>query len=104
VLLDRLRAADLLDFSRVTVDTSHVPAKRGRSSPKVGPSPVDRARPGLKASRADRCARHPTAGFVRHDRRSHPRLFPGLTCGISVPTSTLRRDCPTWLRVWRSCL
>jgi transposase len=48
VLLDRLRAADRLDFSRVTVDASHVPAKRGRSSPKVGPSPVDRARPGSK--------------------------------------------------------
>ncbi|GAP51751.1 transposase, partial [Streptomyces azureus] len=48
VLLGRLRAADRLDFSRVTVDASHVPAKRGRSSPKVGPSPVDRARPGSK--------------------------------------------------------
>jgi transposase len=48
VLLDRLRAADRLDFSRVTVDSSHVQAKRGRSSPKVGPSPVDRARPGSK--------------------------------------------------------
>ncbi|WP_171134037.1 IS5 family transposase [Streptomyces sp. Z423-1] len=48
VLLDRLRAADRLDFSRVTVDASHVPAKPGRSSPKVGPSPVDRARPGSK--------------------------------------------------------
>ncbi|MFC5639732.1 IS5 family transposase [Streptomyces bullii] len=48
VLLDRLRAADRLDFSRVAVDASHVQAKRGRSSPKVGPSPVDRARPGSK--------------------------------------------------------
>ncbi|GEC10794.1 hypothetical protein SSP24_84490 [Streptomyces spinoverrucosus] len=48
VLLDRLRAADRLDFSRATVDASHVQAKRGRSSPKVGPSPVDRARPGSK--------------------------------------------------------
>lgn len=36
VLLDRLRAADRLDFSRVTVDASHVQAKRGRSSSKVG--------------------------------------------------------------------
>ncbi|GAA2354317.1 hypothetical protein GCM10010376_91430 [Streptomyces violaceusniger] len=48
VLLDRLRAADRLDFSRVAVDASHVRAKRGRRSPKVGPSPVDRARPGSK--------------------------------------------------------
>ncbi len=36
VLPDRLRAADRLDFSRATIDASHVPvpAKRGRSSPK----------------------------------------------------------------------
>lgn len=38
VLLDGLRAADRLDFSRATIDASHVQAKRGRSSPKVGPS------------------------------------------------------------------
>ncbi|WHX22039.1 IS5 family transposase [Streptomyces malaysiensis subsp. malaysiensis] len=48
VLLDRLRAAERLDFSRATIDSSHVQAKRGRSRPKVGPSPVDRARPGSK--------------------------------------------------------
>jgi transposase len=48
VLLARLREADRLDFSRATIDASHVPAKRGRSSPKVGPSPVDRGRPGSK--------------------------------------------------------
>lgn len=48
VLLDKLRAADQLDFSRATVDASHVQAKRGRSSGKVGPSPVDRGRPGSK--------------------------------------------------------
>jgi hypothetical protein len=28
--------------------------------------------------------------FTRHDRRSRPRLFPGLTCGISVSASTAR--------------
>lgn len=48
VLLDKLRAANQLDFSRATVDASHVQAKRGRSSGKVGPSPVDRGRPGSK--------------------------------------------------------
>jgi transposase len=42
-----------------------------------------------------------SSSFVCHNRRFHPRLFPGLTCGISVPASTLRRDCPTRLRVWR---
>ncbi|GAB2792183.1 hypothetical protein GCM10027073_25510 [Streptomyces chlorus] len=57
VLLDRLREADRLDFSRATIDAppgfaggtpTHVPVKRGRSSPKAGPSPVDRGRPGSK--------------------------------------------------------
>ena len=48
VLLDKLRAANQLDFSRAIVDASHVQAKRGRSSGKVGPSPVDRGRPGSK--------------------------------------------------------
>ncbi len=48
VLLAKLRAADQLDFSRATVDYSQVQAKRGRSCPKVGPSPVDRGRPGSK--------------------------------------------------------
>ncbi|MFB9967124.1 IS5 family transposase [Sinosporangium siamense] len=46
VLLDRLRAADALDFSRAAVDSSHVRAlKRGAQT---GPSPVDRARAGSK--------------------------------------------------------
>ncbi len=48
VLLARLRAADRLDVSRAVVDSSSVPAKRGRASPQVGPSPVDRGRPGSK--------------------------------------------------------
>lgn len=34
VLLDRLRAADRLDFSRATVDASHVQAKRGEAAQK----------------------------------------------------------------------
>jgi len=48
VLLDKLRAADLLDFSRASIDSSQIQAKRGRGSPKVGPGPVDRGRPGSK--------------------------------------------------------
>ncbi|CAM04297.1 transposase [Saccharopolyspora erythraea NRRL 2338] len=36
VLLDRLRAADQLDFSRAVVDSSQIQAKRGRGCPKVG--------------------------------------------------------------------
>ncbi len=40
------------------------------------------------------------ARLVRHALCSRARVLPGLTCGISVPASTLRRDCP----VGRSCL
>ncbi|WP_017973499.1 IS5 family transposase [Actinopolyspora halophila] len=47
-LLARLQAAQQMDFSRVVVDSSYIQAKRGRGSPKVGPSPVDRGRPGSK--------------------------------------------------------
>lgn len=46
LLLDELRAADLLDFSRAAVDSSHIRATKG--GPKTGPSPVDRARTGSK--------------------------------------------------------
>nr|BFE79451.1 hypothetical protein GCM10020093_020520 [Planobispora longispora] len=42
VLLDRLRAADALDFSRAVVDSSHVRALKGAQT---GPSPVDRDGP-----------------------------------------------------------
>jgi hypothetical protein len=42
--------------------------------------------------------------FTRHDRRSRRRLFPGLTCGIRLPASTLQRHCRTRLRDWRWCL
>ncbi|WP_435105598.1 IS5 family transposase, partial [Nocardiopsis synnemataformans] len=45
-LLARLCGAGQPDFSRAAIDFSHVQAKRGRSHPKVGPSPVDRGRPG----------------------------------------------------------
>ncbi len=34
------------------------------------------------------------AHLVRHALRSRARVLPGLTYGISVPASTLRRDCP----------
>lgn len=34
VLLDKLRAADQLDFSRAVVDSTQIQAKRGRGSPK----------------------------------------------------------------------
>jgi transposase len=41
--LAELRAADLLDFSCVAVDSSHLRAMKGGEA--TGPSPVDRARP-----------------------------------------------------------
>ncbi|MFC9634562.1 IS5 family transposase [Streptomyces mirabilis] len=45
-LLTELRRADLLDLDDCAVDGSHVRALKGGSC--VGPSPVDRARPGSK--------------------------------------------------------
>jgi transposase len=44
VLLDKLRGADKLDWSRALVDSSYVRAAFGGE--KTGPSPVDRAKPG----------------------------------------------------------
>jgi transposase len=46
ILLDRLRGADKLDWSRVLIDSSFVRAAYGGEA--TGPSPVDRAKPGSK--------------------------------------------------------
>jgi transposase len=46
ILLDRLRGADKLDFSRGIIDSSSVRAAYGGEE--TGPSPVDRAKPGSK--------------------------------------------------------
>ncbi|HMB08454.1 MAG TPA: IS5 family transposase [Isosphaeraceae bacterium] len=46
VLLDRLRAADVIDWSRAIIDSSSVRAAYGGEA--TGPSPVDRAKPGSK--------------------------------------------------------
>lgn len=46
LLLSELRAADLLDFSRAAVDSSHIRAMK--SGPTTGPSPVDRGKAGSK--------------------------------------------------------
>jgi hypothetical protein len=46
LLLSELRAADLLDFSRAAVDSSHIRAMKG--GPATGPSPVDRGETGSK--------------------------------------------------------
>jgi transposase len=45
-LLNRLRAADLIDWSRATVDSSSVRAVGGGE--KTGPNPTDRRKPGSK--------------------------------------------------------
>ena len=42
LLLSELRAADLLDFSRAAVDSSHIRAMKG--GPATGSSPVDRGK------------------------------------------------------------
>jgi transposase len=46
LLLAELRAADLLDLSRASVDSSHLRAMKGGN--KTGPSPVDRGKTGSK--------------------------------------------------------
>jgi len=46
VLLDRLRGADKIDWSRALIDSSFVRAAYG--GPGTGPSPVDRSKPGSK--------------------------------------------------------
>ncbi|WP_407555473.1 IS5 family transposase [Streptomyces sp. Pv4-95] len=46
MLLNRLRSAGKLDWSRAVIDASHVRA--APTGPKSGPSPVDRARSGSK--------------------------------------------------------
>lgn len=46
MLLAELRAADMLDLSRASVDSSHLRAMKGGK--KTGPSPVDRGKTGSK--------------------------------------------------------
>jgi transposase len=46
LLLSELRAANLLDFSRAAVDSSHIRAMKGE--PATGPSPVDQGKTGSK--------------------------------------------------------
>jgi transposase len=46
VLIDRLRGADTIDWSRALIDSSFVRAAYGGE--KTGPSPVDRGKPGSK--------------------------------------------------------
>src|SRR4051794_34658163 len=46
VLLDRLRGADKIDWSRALIDSSFVRAAYGGGD--TGPSPVDRSKPGSK--------------------------------------------------------
>lgn len=94
VLLDKLRHADQLDFTRAVVDSSQVPAKRGRSSGKVGPSPVDRGRPGSKHHVLTDARGTPLCisltGGNRHDIT---QLLPLLTAIPSVRGRRGRRRC-----------
>jgi transposase len=46
ILLDKLRGADKIDWSRALIDSSFVRAAYGGGA--TGPSPVDRAKPGTK--------------------------------------------------------
>ncbi|GAB3285156.1 IS5 family transposase [Parasphingorhabdus pacifica] len=94
-LLDRLRAADQMDFSRVVVDSSYIQAKRGRGSPKVGPSPVDRARPGSKHHLiTDACGTLLKVVFTRagtHDVTQLLGLVSGLPAVAGKPGAPKRK-------------
>ncbi|MDJ0391702.1 IS5 family transposase [Roseomonas sp. E05] len=46
VLLERLQAAEALDWSRAALDSASIGAKRGGAA--VGPNPTDRGKPGTK--------------------------------------------------------
>lgn len=71
LLLVDLRAADLLDFSRAAIDSSHMRAMKGGSA--TGPSPVDRARPAASTTSSSR----PTASHCHdHHRRQPQRRHP----------------------------
>jgi transposase len=124
LLLSELRAADLLDFSRAAVDSSHIRAMKG--GPATGPSPVDRGKAGSKHHLIVAAHGIPlaaiTPGGNRNDDdgmtldtvpkptrwRAHRRRRGG-RCDMEVPsrTTTLRfpvqaRTCPALLRTSQS--
>ncbi|WP_112188844.1 IS5 family transposase [Ralstonia sp. GX3-BWBA] len=68
ILLAKLRAADRIDFSRVIIDSSSVRAVG--ASPKTGPSPTDRARPGSKHHVATDANGTPIAGILTGANRN----------------------------------
>jgi len=73
-LLRRLRSANRIDFSRVCVGSSSIPAKKG---PATGPNPTDRGKPGTK--------RH-----LVTDRSGIPRAVQ--LAGASIHDSTMLQD------------
>jgi transposase len=77
VLLDRLRGADKIDWSRVLIDSSSVRAAYGGEA--TGPSPVDRAKPGTKHHVITDASGIPLASSVtpanRHDVTELAPLF-----------------------------
>jgi hypothetical protein len=83
LLLAALCAADRIDWSRAVVDSSHVRAlKRGAA---VGPSPVDRARPGSKHHLLTDATGTPlavklTGGNAREHRADIHEAFLKLAC------------------------
>ena len=62
ILLDRLRGADKIDWSRALIDSSFVRAAYGGG--KTGPSPVDRSKPGSKHHIVTDASGIPLAGSV----------------------------------------
>jgi len=70
LLLDELRAADKLDFSRAAVDSASVRAFGGGE--KTGPNPTDRRKPGSKHHAVTDAQR---GSLERQDDRSQPPRF-----------------------------
>ncbi len=92
-LLARLQVADQVDFSRAVVDLSYIQAKRERESPKVGPSPVDRGRPGSKHHVLTDAASTPVTVHStragRHDLTQLPGMVQALPAVVATPDELL---------------
>ncbi len=73
VLLDRLRGADKIDWSRALIDSSSVRAAYGGEG--TGPSPVDRAKPGTKHHIITDASGIPLAGSVTPANRNDGSEF-----------------------------
>ncbi|TFZ61113.1 IS5 family transposase [Methylorubrum sp. Q1] len=91
VLLKRLHTAGEIDWSRASLDSASVPAKKG--APATGPNPTDRGKPGTKRHLVTDARGTPLGllltGANRHDS---PQMAP--TLDAIPPLGTGRRGRP----------